>query len=404
VRRAGLLTVALAAPLIALAGTGDPVPGPASSPAARARGEGPAAHSAPPVQPQGQPVPDDALAPFAKARGRFHVDGKGLAIAVLDSGLDVENVDFAGPGRIPARVNFTFEDGNRENVKDDVGHGTSVAGIVLAHGRHVGVAPGANVVPIKILDRDGGVGFEGVQNGLAWVLENHARFGITTVLLGIADGGNYADDDRLGEQFQGIRRQIADLRQRRVATVASAGNAWYQFNNLKSPSVKQGMCFPAICRETISVGAVFGAPQEREITFGDGLFVSRAREGQIIPFSQRLHEREGGNCQTDVFAPGTGIVSIGVNGPAGQVFDSGTDISAAVVAGSVLLMQQHFKQNTDELPTVDDLEKWLRDGSQAVVDTDEKSDNTRHTGLAFRRLDIAKSLGIMPQPLARPVR
>jgi subtilisin family serine protease len=89
---------------------------------------------------------DHILAKEARKAG--HVDGTGLAVAVLDTGLNIAHVDFAGQGRIPACLNFTSEDGGDPNtVTDRIGHGSNVAGIIAAHGsKHTGIAPGANIV------------------------------------------------------------------------------------------------------------------------------------------------------------------------------------------------------------------------------------------------------------------
>ena len=398
---AALMTVALAAPLFA------PAP-------AQPQGPGQESPLPPPARARRSPVrfvsflreaelpANDPLAPFAAARAKFRVDGKGLAVAVLDSGLNIDHVDFVPKkDRIPAQVNFTNEDnGNPEKVTDSNGHGTNIAGIVMAHGMHTGVAPGANVVPLKVLDHNGAGDFAAVEKALDWVLKNHGRFEITTVVVSLGDRGNYVSDEQLAPPLQPIRELIAKLRDDRVATVAPAGNLWYRYNKGSGTGAQQGMAFPAIVPATISVGAVFSQGHP-ELAFEDGSYASQITPGQIAPFSQRLSEVVNKACQTDVFAPADAIHSSGIDGAQSESVQTGTAQAAAVAAGALVLMQQYHKDRTGALPKVDDLERWLRQGSDVAFDRDGPTDNVKNTNLPFRFLDVAKTLDLIRRELDR---
>jgi len=102
--------------------------------------------------------------------------GDGVVIAVVDSGVDLNHVDlkaklvpganFVEPGRPP---------------QDDCGHGTHVAGIAAAatdNGVGVaGVAPGARIMPVRVLGSDGsgGCGGSDVSAGIRWAADHGAR-------------------------------------------------------------------------------------------------------------------------------------------------------------------------------------------------------------------------------------
>ncbi len=78
----------------------------------------------------------DEFVRASQARQLFQVSGQGLCAAVLDTGLNTAHVDFAG--RIAAVRNFTPDnDGKADDVSDGNGHGTNVAGIVLAKGDQI---------------------------------------------------------------------------------------------------------------------------------------------------------------------------------------------------------------------------------------------------------------------------
>ncbi|RYC68276.1 hypothetical protein EQG79_18085 [Spirosoma sordidisoli] len=99
------------------------------------------------------------------ARSTFNVSGKNLTAAVLDTGLRTTHVDFAG--KVVAQRNFTTDNGgNVNNASDGNGHGTNVGGIIVANKINIGIAPGANIVPLKVLSNTGGGSFTAVRDAL----------------------------------------------------------------------------------------------------------------------------------------------------------------------------------------------------------------------------------------------
>jgi subtilisin family serine protease len=327
--------------------------------------------------------------------GLPRIDGTGLAVAVLDTGLNTDHVDFAGDGRIPARRNFSSGKPDDVDVTDRHGHGSNVAGIVVAHGKHSGVAPGGNIVPLKITNDDGDVEtVEVVEQALRWVLDNHERFSISVVVTSIADDSNQTDDTSVNPTFAKIHCLIQALRAARVPVVAAAGNFYHEFNpaDPAHPTAQQGMSAPAIFRETISVGAVYDDDYKKPFTYKDGSLARKTGPDFFTPFSQRLDESTEAKCRTDVFAPGAPIDSSGIGGPEAVDWQSGTSQAAPVVAGVILMVQQFHKQKVGKLPCVDDLEAWLHNSGQAITDGQNEDDNVVHTHKSFRRVDARGAL------------
>jgi subtilisin len=98
--------------------------------------------------------------------------GAGVGVAIVDTGLDFNHQDlpvstawsFVSPG-------FTYT----KSAQDDAGHGTHVGGIVAAKNNNidvVGVAPGATLYAVKVLDNTGSGSDSDVISGLEWVHEN----------------------------------------------------------------------------------------------------------------------------------------------------------------------------------------------------------------------------------------
>lgn len=338
---------------------------------------GPQPHHAAAARGTSSASPADPIG-AAVCRETYHVDGSGLCVAVLDTGLRTTHLDFAG--KVLAQRNFTDDhDGDANNAGDGNGHGTHVAGIVCADGIHTGVAPGAKIVALKVLSDSGSGYYDDIEAALQWVIENHKTYNITVVNLSIVSGGCLTEP-----YTSGVREKIQTLRALRIPVTAAAGNRYHENGG------KQGMCAPAVFPETVSVGALYAADIGPS-TFGTSKAYSTAAL-RVAAFSQRLSEALGGECRTDVFAPGAPMTSSGIGDDSDSATAMGTSQAAPLAAGVVLLMQEHWLRHTGQLPTVDQVEDALRNGSTPVADGDDEDDNVAHTGEIFAALDAVKAL------------
>ncbi|WHX30764.1 S8 family peptidase [Brevibacillus agri] len=98
------------------------------------------------------------------------VTGKGVKVAILDSGVDFLHPDF-GPN-IHKGLNVINPE---QPPVDDNGHGTLVTGIIAAQNNHlgiVGVAPDSEIYPIKVLDKYGNGEIADITSGIEWCIEN----------------------------------------------------------------------------------------------------------------------------------------------------------------------------------------------------------------------------------------
>jgi len=320
-----------------------------------------------------------SLINVTQARLAYGVNGAGLTAAVLDTGVRATHQDFTG--RVVAQANFTSDNGsNAGNAADGDGHGTNVSGIIVANGTHTGMAPGASLAAVKVLGNDGSGTFSGISSGLDWVIANRTTYNITVVNLSLGDGGNYTT-----MTSDAFRAKLQTLRSAGVAVCAAAGNDYFGWNSA------QGMGYPAIYPETVSVGAVYDA-NIGAVSYGDGSAAFSTAADRICPFSQRLHPNVSSVNRTDIFAPGAAITSAGITSDTSSSTDHGTSQATPMVAGVILLMQDYYQRATGALPTVDQLEKWLRAGAVTVNDGDDENDNVTNTGLNFLRVDALAAL------------
>jgi len=325
----------------------------------------------------------DALLGAPKARSSFNVDGSGLAVAVLDTGLRVTHKCFTG--RVADARNFTADDGgDPANVTDRNGHGTNVAGLIAAgtSDERRGIAPGAIVIPLKVLPAPT---LDPIVKALTWIGENAERLSITVANLSLGvPGVNFIDDASARAQFPQLAAILSELNARRIAVVIAAGNDYKKFET-------EGMSMPAIFREVISVGAVYDASVgPRHYQSGASAFSTHA--DQMTPFTQRLSKDVSPECYTDVMSAGAIATSAGAADDDATSVQDGTSQAAPTVAGVVLLMQQHYKRLTGELPPVSLLQEVLRSTSTWIVDGDDEDDNVANTNKKFPRVNAFESL------------
>jgi subtilisin family serine protease len=333
----------------------------------------------------------DRLIRANEARNIHNVTGAGQTVAVCDTGLNVDHVDFAG--RVVTQVNFTPDNGgDRNNAADGNGHGTNVAGIIVADGDHRGVAPGGRVIPIKVLTNGGGGSFKAVADALQWVLDHREEHGISAVCMSLGAGDNRANDS--GLQKDRVKKLIGALRAQRVPVVIAAGNDYFTHGS------RQGMAYPAIIRECVSVGAVYDE-FEGPFSYGSGARATSSGPDRITPFSQRLHESVNADCRTDIFAPGAPVTSSGIDGPRGESVQHGTSQAAPVTTGVILLMQELHRRLAGELPEVAALVEMMRNGAVVIRDGDDEADNVQHTNLDFRRVDALGALDAVVRSLQK---
>ncbi|GHJ41661.1 S8 family serine peptidase [Streptomyces sp. TS71-3] len=243
-------------------------------------------------------------------------DGKGVRIAVLDTGIDTGHQD-VGP-KVVAEKNFTPE----ADAKDHNGHGTHVASTAAgtgaeSAGRYRGVAPGAELINGKVLD-DGGSGLESeIIEGMEWAVEQGAD--VVNMSLGSSDtlGPDPVEDavNRLSDQ---------------ALFVIAAGNWGPGPTTVGTPGTAQS---------ALTVGAV-------------------DKQDVLAPFSSRGPRLEDGGVKPDLTAPGVDITAASAEGtepdqphPApGYVTLSGTSMATPHVTGAAaLLAQQHPNWNGAQL-------------------------------------------------------
>ncbi|MFI9749552.1 type VII secretion-associated serine protease mycosin [Streptomyces collinus] len=233
--------------------------------------------------------------------------GKGMRVAVIDTGVDVTNPQLtdavdAKSGRNFLPENLKDDDGNpiergKENgTTDTVGHGTKVAGIIAARPAKgtgfVGLAPDATIIPIQQNDAEG--------NGDVGTLTAAIRYAVQAG----ADVINISQDTtKPMTSTSDLKLAIDQALNKKIVVVASAGNDGLGGN------VKE--TYPASYEGVLAVAAS-DRNNERAAFSQSGEFVG-------------------------VAAPGVDMISTVPKG--GHCSDNGTSFSAPYVAGLAALIK-----------------------------------------------------------------
>jgi len=135
------------------------------------------------------------------------LDGSGVTVAIVDSGINAVHWDLAQSGskisRVKTSVNFVP---NSTVISDLCGHGTHVAGIVAGNGASstgntfyrtfYGIARNANLVNVRVLDDKGAGTVSSVIAGIQWCIANKSTYGIRVINLSLGHeaGESYKTD------------------------------------------------------------------------------------------------------------------------------------------------------------------------------------------------------------------
>ncbi|WP_428235532.1 S8 family serine peptidase [Gracilimonas sp.] len=134
---------------------------------------------------------DPQVTPYGITRVGGSVDGSGLTAWVLDSGVDLDHNDL----NVNTQMSTSFVT-TESSADDGNGHGTHVAGTIAALDNDidvVGVAAGASVVAVKVLDSNGSGAYSGVIDGIDYVAANGSSGDVANMSLG--GGTSQAVDD-----------------------------------------------------------------------------------------------------------------------------------------------------------------------------------------------------------------
>jgi subtilisin family serine protease len=302
---------------------------------------------------------------LAQARSEYGLTGRGQTVVVIDSGIAYDHQALGqgfGAGRhVVGGWDFAENDGNPYDDGPNGSHGTHVAGIIgSTSADHPGVAPGADLVALRVFDDNGSGNFAWLEQALRWVHENRNSFAnpITTVNISIGSNWNAATVP----SWAMLEDEFAQLEADGIFVAVAAGNSFSTYN-------APGLSYPAASNHVVPVASVDA-------------------NGSISSFSQRLDRV--------IAAPGRTILSTvpdyrgNQNGAQDDYVNySGTSMASPYVAGTAVLLREAYAFAGQTNVTQDTIYDLMRSTADTVYDP--------ATGQSYYRLNVDRALdAVMP--------
>lgn len=270
-------------------------------------------------------------------REQLGLDGTGVGVAIIDSGVANWHDDL-GSDAVVHFVDFVTD---LFVPHDDYGHGTHVAGIIAGNGydsggARAGIAPGASLVVLKVLDGTGDGHLSNVIAAIDYVIEHRARFRIRVINLSVAAG---VHESYLTDPLTLAAKRAVDAG---IVVVTAAGNLG---RSARGTVQYGGITSPGNAPWVLTVGA---SSHQKTVSRSDDT---------IAAFSSRGPTHIDRAMKPDLVAPGVAIESLAGAGSAlyetypearliGTIDTAtppylaltGTSMAAPVVAGTVALM------------------------------------------------------------------
>ena len=250
-------------------------------------------------------------------------DGAGSTVAIIDTGIDgnhssLDDQDDDPTTNDPKVIAFydpvnnpSLTNGTEVFAYDDQGHGSHCAGTTAGTGaptyEHIGMAPQASLVGVKVLDAGGSGSFATVMAGMEWTVENRYKFNIRAASMSL--GGPGAIEWTSSEE-DSVNRYANEMVRAGIALFIAAGNT--------------------------AVSAQIGTPGSAE----DAITVGALDKNSAIAVYSSQGPTEEGRIKPNIAYVGSNVMSVAFNTGDQYTDMSGTSMATPGAAGVAALMLQ----------------------------------------------------------------
>lgn len=245
-------------------------------------------------------------------------DVSGIVIAVLDTGVAYADMVDSGVTHVkapslagsPIVAPVDLVNGD-SHPGDDHQHGTHIASLIASEGDIVGLAPGATLMPIKVLDQEN----HGTELDLVEGIHHAVDNGADIINMSLSFGAGYVPSPAL-------RKALERAHDAGIVMIAAAGNTG-----------EDDVTWPAASHRVLAVGSA-GIDQNRDLIWTP--YTNHSTQVDLTATGGSI----GVDADSDGFDDGLLAETIGHRDPShtGYWFCAGTSQAAAVVTGAVARM------------------------------------------------------------------
>ena len=236
------------------------------------------------------------------------LNGKGIGIAIIDSGIDSNHKLIRSSSGHPGIVKYSSFLASSATT-DKYGHGTHVASIASGgnelKGLYQGVAPGANLINLRVLD-DRGLGtISSLIAAIDWCIINKTLYNIRVINLSV---GAVASDSYKNDPLCLATRRAVNAG---IIVVAAAGN---DGKNYIGKKFYGGIHSPGIDPSVITVGATNSYFTDRRSDDVVATYSSRGPTRGYVTSANGLKNYDN-LIKPDLVAPGNKIIGASSSNP-----------------------------------------------------------------------------------------
>ncbi|MBI2143944.1 S8 family serine peptidase [Candidatus Woesearchaeota archaeon] len=293
---------------------------------------------------------------WALVHNSTNITGNAETVCVIDTGIDTDHPSLSGrivgQGCFCSNINLNNANccpngqSTDSSAEDDYGHGTFVSGIIASqHSTYRGIAFGANILAVKVLNSSGSGYSSDAVSAIDWCIANASIYNVSVISMSLGGGGYSAwcDNDEAAGAY---RRPVDNATVRNITVVAATGN---------SGSTAE-IAAPACIKNVTAVASS---------TKSDG----------FSSFGNR-------NSITDLIAPGSSITSLWIGG--GVATADGTSASTPHVSAAMALLRQYLKVSKNMTANSSLLFSALNSTGTAIVNASD--------GFTLRRVNVFAAL------------
>ncbi len=286
--------------------------------------------------------------PYAWKTG---LNGEGVKIAIIDSGIDADHEDFQGM-KITNKCNLCVNS-NTEDVKDNYMHGTAVAGIIAAQRNNgigiAGIADKAEISVIKVVDSNTGT-FD--LKTVITAIDKAVEFECDIVNMSLGSSGDIgeAEKEKIKKMLDGTAERSKTENGKELIMIASVGN-----------SGTEDISYPAGFDDVIGVASVDEDYNHSSFSqYNDSVFITAPGRNIVVTVPDDIPTTSSGTYNKYISGNGTSFSAPFISATAALAVQAAKKANQEITVADIMDI---LKNSVDDLGTKD----WDKEFGWGVI-------------------------------------